>query len=173
MDKYVPALAQVARTQLKLGNIVQAEQAARIALKQDPSSAECYSVLGQVLHETDRFEEAVGSYRRAIELKSDLIDAHNHLGVCLKSMGRLEESRSRFRKVIELNKRAFGAYSNLADLEKFDQNHPLLRDMENMFSQADDPNAPRFMSLHFALGKAYDDMGCTTRPSSTSRRAQS
>jgi tetratricopeptide (TPR) repeat protein len=157
--KHVPALVQIARTQLKLGNLTQAEQAARIALKEDKESAEAHAVLGQVLHETDRFEEAVRCYRRAVDLKPDLIEALNHLGVCLKSMGRLEESSSSFRKVIELNERAFGAYSNLADIEKFTETHPLLQKMEKFLSDADDPVAPRFMSLHYALGKAYEDIG--------------
>jgi tetratricopeptide (TPR) repeat protein len=157
--KHVPALVQIARTQLKLGNLTQAEQAARIALKEDKDSAEAHAVLGQLLHETDRFEEAVKCYRRAVDLKPDLIEAHNHLGVCLKSMGRLDESSSCFRKVIELNERAFGAYSNLADIEKFTETHPLLQKMEKFLSDADDPVAPRFMSLHYALGKAYEDIG--------------
>ena len=155
----VPALVQIARTQLRLGNFIQAEQACRLALKKDPASAEGLSVLGQVLHETDRFAEALASYKKALELKPDLIEANNHMGVCLKSMGQLEEARESFKRVIELNPRAFGTYSNLADLETFHDSHPMLRKMESLLAEAEDNAAPRFMALHYALGKAYDELG--------------
>ncbi len=157
--KYVPALVQTARTQLRLSNIQQAEQACRLALKHNPKSAEGLSVLGQILHETDRFAEAVKCYERALELKPDLIEANNYLGICLKSMGRWEEARARFRKVIELNPRAFGTYSNLADLEEFEDSSPLLQKMQELLPEGEERAAPRFMSLHFALGKAYEDLG--------------
>ena len=154
-SKYVPALVQTARTQLRLSNVQQAEQACRLALKLNPKSAEGLSVLGQILHETDRFAEAVKCYERALELKPDLIEANNYLGVCLKSMGRWDEARSRFTKVIELNPRAFGTYSNLADLEKFEDSSPLLQKMQDLLPEGEERTSPRFMSLHFALGKAY------------------
>jgi tetratricopeptide (TPR) repeat protein len=157
--KYVPALVQTARTQLRLSNIQEAEQACRLALKYNPKSAEGWSVLGQILHETDRFAEAVKCYERALELKPHLIEANNYLGVCLKSMGQWEEARARFTKVIELNPRAFGTYSNLADLEKFEDSSPLLQKMQDLMPEGEESAAPRFMSLHFALGKAYEDLG--------------
>jgi tetratricopeptide (TPR) repeat protein len=152
-------LVQTARTQLRLSNVQQAEQACRLALKQNPNSAEGLSVLGQILHDTDRLAEAVQCYERALELKPDLIEANNYLGICLKSMGRWEEARARFNKVIGLNPNAFGTYSNLADLEKFDASSPLLQKMENLLPDGEERASPRFMSLHFALGKAYEDLG--------------
>jgi tetratricopeptide (TPR) repeat protein len=157
--KYVPALVQTARTQLRLSNIEKAEQASRLALKHNPKSAEGLSVLGQILHETDRFAEAVKCYERALELKPHLIEANNFLGVCLKSMGRWEEAKARFAKVIELNPRAFGTYSNLADIEKFEDSSPLLQKMQDLLPEGEERTSPRFMSLHFALGKAYEDLG--------------
>jgi tetratricopeptide (TPR) repeat protein len=157
--KYVPALVQTARAQLRLSNVEKAEQACRLALKHNPNSAEALSVLGQILHETDRFAEAVKCYERALELKPHLIEANNFLGVCLKSMGRWEEAKARFTKVIELNPRAFGTYSNLADLEKFEDSSPLLQKMQDLLPEGEERTSPRFMSLHFALGKAYEDLG--------------
>ena len=39
-------------------------------------------------------EEAEGSYRQAIVLKSDFVSGHSNLGVMLHELGKLEESIS-------------------------------------------------------------------------------
>lgn len=157
--KHVPTLLQVARTQLHKGNVSQAEQAVRLALKYDAEKPEGYVVLGQVLHDTDRFVEALGAYEKALALNSDLAEAHNYYGICLKSTGRLDEAKAAFVKSLELNPRAIGVYSNIADLEKFTADHPILAKMQELVAEAEDPMSDHFMSLHFALGKAYDDSG--------------
>ena len=54
---------------------------------------------------------------------------------------------------------AFGIYANLADLQKFTREDPNFQAMERIFAEAPDPDSDRFMPLHFAIGKAYDDIG--------------
>jgi len=157
--KHVPTLVQVARTQTAKGNYTQAEQACRLAFAEKPDSAEAHSVLGQVHLEVDRFHEAIEEFEVALKIDPNLIEAQNHYGVCLKSVGRLEEARDAFIKNLELNPRSYGVYANLADLEKFTPDHERLKTMESILAEAEDPNGPRYMSLHFALGKAYDDIG--------------
>jgi tetratricopeptide (TPR) repeat protein len=158
-ENHVPTLIHVGRTQLGLGNHAQAEQACRLALQQDADSAEAKLAFGEVMQEVDRFPEALVAFEGAISLAPDSFDAYNQYGVCLKSVGRLEEARTAFLKAIEINPRAFGCYSNLADLEKFTADNPHLKAMEAAIAEAGDPESPRFLALHFALGKAYDDVG--------------
>ena len=157
--KHVPTLVQVARTQLSKHNHAQAEQACRFALKEEPDSAEAYVVLGQVMHETDRYSESLEAFERALQLKPDMGEAHNLYGVCLKSVGRMDDARAAFLKCIELNPRIFGVYGNLADLDKFTVESPHLQAMEAVVAEAEDPMSARYTGLHFALGKAYDDIG--------------
>ena len=157
--KHVPTLLQIARHQLNKANYVQAEQACRLALQEDPNNANAHALLGEVLHETDRFPEALESFETALTLKPDYIEAHNHYGVCLKSVGRLEEAREQFLKTIELNPWAFGCYANLADLEKYTPDNPRFRAMEAIMKDASDPTNEAYMALHFGLGKAYEDVG--------------
>jgi tetratricopeptide (TPR) repeat protein len=152
-------LVQVARTQLAKGNVAQAEQAAHLALKEDPQSAEGQVVLGQILLDTDQFPQALKAFERALELKPDLAEANNMYGVCLKTVGRLDDARKAFEKALEFNPRAYGTYASLAELEKFTPNHPHLKTMETIIGEAEDPRSERYMGLHFALGKAYDDLG--------------
>ena len=152
-------LVQVARTQLSKGNIVQAEQAAHLGLKEDALNADGHVVLGQIMLETDRFPEALAAFERALELKPELAEANNMYGVCLKSVGRLEDARKAFQKALEFNPQNYGTYASLAELEKFTPDHPQLKAMEAIIAEAEDPNKERYMGLHFALGKAYDDLG--------------
>jgi tetratricopeptide (TPR) repeat protein len=157
--KHVPTLIQVARTQLSKGSHAQAEQACRFALQNDPNSAEAHAMLGEVLHESDRFTEALESYETALTLKPSLPDARNHYGICLKSVGLLDDAREQLVKSLELNPRGYGIYANLADLEKFTPDHPHLKAMEAIIQEASDPMSERYMALHFGLGKAYEDIG--------------
>jgi tetratricopeptide (TPR) repeat protein len=157
--KHAPTLIHVARTQLHVGNHVQAEQACRLALEQDPNSAEAHAMLGELLHESDRFNEALASFETALLLKPESAEARNHYGICLKSVGRLDDAREQLIKSVELNPRAYGIYANLADLEKFTPDHPHLAAMEAIMRDASDPMSERYMALHFGLGKAYEDIG--------------
>lgn len=152
-------LVQVARIQLRKTNYEQAEQAARLALQADPKSPEALSVLGQVLHETDRIEAAVAAFEAALRLKPSLIEINSIYGVCLKSLGRLDEAKKQFEKTLELAPSAYGVYANLADLQKFTPDNPHLAAMERIMAEAAEPGSDRYMPLHFALGKAYDDTG--------------
>ena len=155
----VPTLIHVAHTQLDLGNHTQAEQAARLAVAKDPKSADAQLALGEVLQDADRYSEALDAFEKAVALAPDSSDTHNHYGLCLKVIGRLAEARDQFLKALDLNPQAYGCYSNLADLERFTPVNPLLAAMEAIIAAAPDPASPRYLSLNFALGKAYDDLG--------------
>jgi tetratricopeptide (TPR) repeat protein len=158
-ENHVPTLVNVARTQLGLGNHAQAEQACRLALARDPANADAELALGEVLQELDRFPEALAAFERATRRDPDAADAHNHYGICLKSVGRLDEARRELLRALELDPHAYGCYANLGDLERFTADSPRLKAMEAILAGAAEPESPRYLALHFALGKAYDDLG--------------
>jgi tetratricopeptide (TPR) repeat protein len=132
--KHAPTLIQIARTQLRKMNY-------------------------EILHETDRLHAAIDAFEAALRLKPTLIEANSMYGVCLKSVGRLDEARVQFIKTLELAPAALGVYANLADLDKFTPENPQLKAMEKIFAEAPDPASDRYLPLHFAIGKAYDDIG--------------
>ena len=112
-----------------------------------------------VLHETDRFTEALESFEIALTLQPAAAECRNFYGICLKSVGRLDEAREQLLKSLELNPRAYRIYANLADLEKFTPDSPHLKAMEAIMQNASDPMSERYMALHFGMGKAYEDIG--------------
>jgi tetratricopeptide (TPR) repeat protein len=158
-EKHVPTLLNVARVQLKRGAHDVAEQAATIARGLEPDEAEPYVVLADIQHELDHPEEALRFVERAIELEPEAADVRSFRGVLLKSIGRMDEARAEVRKAIELNPKLYSAYSNLNDLETFGADHDLLAQMEEIMSEAEDPEEERYIPLHFAIAKALEDAG--------------
>ena len=152
-------LTITSRVQLKRGNAASAEQAARRALAVSPGNTDAMVALGQVLHETDQYDEAVGILAKAVETAPDSPEARNFFGVALKSVGRLEEGKEQILKSLELNSNNYGAYANLNDVIDFKEAPDLVAKMEEIFASAPDHDDPHLMPLHFGFGKALEDVG--------------
>lgn len=159
-DKVQPLLV-TARIQLQRGNLDVAEQAVDIVLAQEPDNAAALTLLGQILHDGDRFAEAVDVLHRAVLLEPQNPEALNHYGVALKSVGRLEEAREHITRAVGLNGSLYGAYANLSDLVDFSDNSTddLFDRMEAIVHAAPDAEAPPLLPLHYAFAKALDDRG--------------
>lgn len=155
----VDTLVNVARAHLARGAYVMAARAAGMALEKDPDNVEALCIAGEAAHDLDKYSESIARFERALELKPDNIEVLNHYGIALKSVGRLEDARNAFLKALEVMPAAMGTYSNIVDLEKFTEDHKLFKAMERIWSNVKDPEDVRFTALHFALGKAYDDIG--------------
>jgi tetratricopeptide (TPR) repeat protein len=158
-EKHVTTLLNVAKVQLKRANFPTAEQAARLALNQEPDNAEAYSILAQIHHDLDRHQDALGFIEKALELDPEAADIRSFHGVLLKSLGRLDEARDELRRALELNPKLYGAYSNLNDLETFKADHELVVQMEAILAEAEKPQSERYLPLYYALAKAYEDAG--------------
>lgn len=158
-NRTVNLFLSVARVQLHKGNFDMARKAAQMALEEDSANAGAYTVLGQIDHDLDLYADALKNFEKAIEIDPEYSEARNFYGIALKSLGRIDEAREQFEKTLEKNPSAHGAYSNIADLVKFDENPALVERMETIFNDAENPDSERYMSMHFAIGKAYDDLG--------------
>ena len=71
---------------------------------------------GNSLKGMGRLEEAEASYRQAIFIKSDYIEAHYNLGNTLQGMGRLEEAEASYRQAISLKSDFFKSHLNLGSV---------------------------------------------------------
>ena len=150
-------LILTARIQAKRGNHASAEQACRLVVKDDPENAEALTVLGQILHETDRFDEALEVLEKANELAPRNPETLNFYGVTLKSIGRLDDARKQILKGLELNPNMFGAYANLNDLVDFSKEKELFDRLDAIMESVAEKDADWKLPLHFAYAKALDD----------------
>ena len=64
-------------------------------------------------HKEGKFEEAVVSYKKLIELKPDYAQGYNNLGIVLFNLYRFDEAKKNYKKAIELKPDYANAYNNL------------------------------------------------------------
>jgi tetratricopeptide (TPR) repeat protein len=84
----------------------------------DGSSAAAVLQSAFRLHQSGQFEEALRSYRNAIEIDPTADVAYNLLGALLCSLGQLKEGEACFRRAIDLNASNAEALNNLASVRK-------------------------------------------------------
>ena len=85
---------------LQHGHYVVAEEFIAKAIYSNPDNPIFYFNLGNVYQAQDKLDEAILSYREAIQRNPAFADACNNLGVCLKIVGKLEESVGAFAQAL-------------------------------------------------------------------------
>jgi tetratricopeptide (TPR) repeat protein len=104
------------------GDFEKADEQLRHALKiadkiQDNwFEAECYNAIALVKTSTERIDEAIDAYKKAIRLAPDQIFAWNNLGNLCAKINRNDEAMIAFRKAVECNPKDPIAWSGLATL---------------------------------------------------------
>jgi tetratricopeptide (TPR) repeat protein len=157
--RFADAFAKLGNTLREQGRMVEAEAACRDALALDPGHAEAWSNLGNALTDQGRLIEAEAAYRRAIALKPNFGDAHNNLSAVLKQLGRMEEASQAMQRALRLPPRDALRYLNLSEIRQFTAGDPYLADMEEFAGGIASLPTKQQIQLHFALAKAYDDVG--------------
>jgi tetratricopeptide (TPR) repeat protein len=128
-----------------------------VALK--PENPEALCNWGLALAELDRFDEAEAKYRRAIEIDAGFAGAYNNIGLLMKAKGRLAEASAAIEQAIRLAPRSVAYYDNLAAIRPFAAGDPFLSALENLASDGAALSATDQMHRHFALAKAYENIG--------------
>ncbi len=111
--KYVPgwqALGAILRQQKRNAETLEPLQKITELL---PGDADAHFRLGNTLLELGQPDDAVMSYRRALELKQDYVEAHSNLGNALLELGQLDDAMASYRRVLEIKPDSAEAHSNL------------------------------------------------------------
>ena len=82
------------------------------AIAADPKLAEAHLQLGNLSADRGKFADAIPEYQRALELNSDLTDAHYRLGQALVRIGQKDKAQEQFTVYQQLREQ------HLADLER-------------------------------------------------------
>ena len=125
----------------------------------DPSNAQAHSDLATKLHTLGRPDDSIQHFRRALELEPDSAAAHLGLGIVLAAVGKQAEARASFENAIELNPSSAEAYFNLALAVRFAVNDRHFVAMQQLARDLTALSPESQIHLHFALGKAYRDIG--------------
>jgi tetratricopeptide (TPR) repeat protein len=150
------ALGPLAAALEQLGQECEASDAYRRMSRAAATPAERHLFLGKALLMEDRQEEAEKELRRAVALAPDNALAQAYLGRLLLEQGLFDEARRRLGIAAEAYPGVFQALSETTPMTESDR--PLIERMREVAERGDlDPMARG--SVHFGLGKAFDDLG--------------
>ena len=142
-----------------LGRLDEAVTRYQQAIALTPNIASLHHNLATALEALDRTHEALVHYEQAHELKPDLVDAQLGLATVLRQLGRLDEAHHTFETVIRIAPRKIAAYYGLGVSKRFAAGDPHLAALEAFAREPSSLSQEERTYLHFALGKAYDDLG--------------
>src|SRR6266481_10117605 len=115
--------------------------------------------LSAALRDLGRPAEAISALRQAVEINPRNAGLYNNLGVLLRDAGSLDEARQMFERAIALDPGMIDAYYYWVRSVKVPVNHDFLAALEAMEPRAGTLSRDGMATLHFALGKAYEDVG--------------
>jgi tetratricopeptide (TPR) repeat protein len=129
------------------------------ALAVSPDFVEAHISLGTTLHFLDRSKEAITHFQRAIAIAPDEAGAYVSLGNTLVALGRMDEAHAPIAKAIALAPRSTACYYNLANSKRMTVDDPHFAAMKDLAAEAGSLSIAGQTDLHFALGKAFADVG--------------
>ncbi|MEZ4647988.1 MAG: tetratricopeptide repeat protein [Candidatus Eisenbacteria bacterium] len=118
------------------------------AIAVDGTDPSYHSNLGIVQKALGDLDGAVRSFRAALDIAPEFLDAKNNLGTVMKAQGRLEEAAAEFRGVIALRPDVASAHNNLGVVERSLGN---LDSAESAYLRATELE-PRYADAHHNLG---------------------
>jgi len=119
-----------------------------------PKDAQIFSNIGNVLQERGRHDEALQSYRRALEIDPDFVEGHFNLGRALQHNGQLDETVQSYRRALSKDRNYVDAHTNLGNaLMGLGQ---LVQAMESYRRVLE--IKPKFAEGHYNLGKVLQKM---------------
>jgi tetratricopeptide (TPR) repeat protein len=153
------ALCGLSRVFMETDQCEVALQHARRALDIDPENPEVHVLLADIHVHEERYEEAEATYRKASELDPDSARSCLGMGQMWLELGKIQEAERVLQRAIELEPTELSPYVSLVQARKMKRDDdPLLARLEESLAEIDTMPTKRATALHFALGKAYDDL---------------
>ena len=157
---YADAFIAIAKTCLGKQNMVDAERAALRALElAADKKAEVHSQLGKVFAEMGDTVRAAACFDRALEIDPESASALLGKGNYCMEMGDLEVADQLFHQALAVSRNKLAALCALSHVKKVRAGDENMAALVAIYEQADSLSEAQLMSLHFALGKCYDDVG--------------
>ena len=129
----------------------------RKALAAQPAFPAALNNLGNALQTLSRAAESLEAFEKLLTLDPNGAPAQYGAGNALQALGRLEEAHRAYQRAVALAPGVPMFHVALADAKKFREGDPQLAVMENLARER--LGEKERIALHFALAKAYDDLG--------------
>ncbi len=156
---YVAAYCNRAQALIELKRSAEALASCDTAIGLSASCVEAHIGRGDALVRLDREEEALASYDRAIFLEPQGALARNNKGLALLQLGHLAEGGALLETAVHLAPQRAQLYHNLTMSKRFQPGDPSIEAMETLTLETSPLDAEERIYAHFALGKAFADVG--------------
>lgn len=156
---YAEAQMGLSKTLQALEQLPQAASAARRAVEIAPKNAKAHALLASVLNDLLDGKSAQDEYEKALGLDTNCEEALLGLGDLHMQNGKMALAESLFRKSLALKPDSIAARIHLVQVNKVktgDENFEALCAEEALLPTFSENKQ---LSLHFALGKGFDDLG--------------
>ncbi|MDE1181861.1 tetratricopeptide repeat-containing sulfotransferase family protein [Paraburkholderia sp.] len=154
------ALAALSKVLRKTERFDESLVLARQAVAAAPQSADAHHALGGVLQSLGNTEEALASYERAASLPGAVAEeAMTGRAALLLEAGRKDEALAAFDAALAAFPRSAQALAGRADVRKYQAGDPDFAALEAMLADGEHRPLPDRLTVHFALAKAYLDVG--------------
>ena len=160
---FVEALANRATALIGLNRPAEALGSSDRAIALRPDYIGAHNNRGAALSLLGREEDALASYDRALALKPDDVAALDNKGVALLQLGRVEEAAAAHEAAIRLAPKRARSYHHFALSRRVAPGDPRLKAMEDLVCESSSLDAEDQTYAHFALAKAYADVGDCAR----------
>jgi len=154
-----PAFVNLGRALVALLRWQDAADTYAQALKLDPRSVVVHDAMGFVLWNLERYHDSLASFDKALAIAPNYAATLNKKGRLLYVLGRLEEGRALIERAIAADPDNVGNHLVLSEMKRFAPGDPQLAAMEKLLPGIESRPVQDQIDLHFALGKAYGDIG--------------
>ena len=162
--QHLAGLIARAKTLKQLERTDEALEFARQAVALAPYSAEAHLALALVLQARGETDEALAQFEQAATLPGSIAEeALNGRATLLMESGRKEEAMAAFDRALEAFPGSVRVLTSRADAKTFKAGDPDVAAIEALLAEGERRSLPDQTSAHFALGKAYLDMGDAVR----------
>jgi len=157
--EYPEAMLGLARVNKENDKLDEALVLVKRVLEIDPEREDAYCLRGEILLKMGSYAECGEAYRHALSLNDKLISAHIGLGQLEMELGNIDEAKHHFEQAMEIDPDEVAPYAFMAQAKKMEPEDPVVARLEKEAENIDSIPQIKAMSLHFALGKTYDDIG--------------
>jgi len=137
-----------------LGSIAMMEK----ALALDPANSSIRNNYGLALKAGEKIEDACRVFESLLEDDPTFLMARMNHAAILVDLGRFPDASRAYERIISDHPEMCEAYRLMGYLSKWKEDDPLLDEMQTILKNSNLPGE-QSLHLHFALAKAYDDLG--------------
>ena len=131
----------------------------RNALAEQPDCPAALNNLGNSLDALVRPAESLEAFEKLLVLEPNNAWAYFSAGNAYRILGRLDDARRFYERAVALAPGVAAFHRTLVEAKRFRENDPQLAVMEDLAQRIASLPEKEQIELHFALAKAYDDIG--------------